>query len=168
MGVYVHNSELEFNTVIYCLLRAYHLPVLDGQELPLQDTWFIVPAVQHGPMINLVNSNISIVALAMIDAAGRTVKAHRVNPQIAPALSDYEISQIKKEAFDIPVWEQTQQKSFPYDSMFDKESMAARYVASGVTQQQVMSQTSSNILYNEIRRKVQPRPCTTCGKGNKR
>ena len=168
MGVYVHNSDLDFNTVIYCFMRSFHLPVLDGQELPLQDTWFIVPAVQHGPMINLVNSNIEVSALMMIDAEGRPVKAHRVNPNIAPTLSDYEISQIKKEAFDIPLWEQTQQRSFPYESMFDKEKMKASYASSGLTQQQVLSNTSSNILYNEIRKKVQPRPCTTCGKGKTR
>lgn len=168
MSVYVHNSELDFNTVIYCLIRGYHLPTLEGQELEIKDTWFVVPAVQHGPMINLVNSNISITALAMIDAEGRTVKSHRVNPLIAPALSEYEIARIKAEAFDIPLWEKTQQKSFPYDSMFDQETKAARYLASGITPQQIMSQTSTNILYNEIRTKVQPRPCTTCGKGNKR
>jgi hypothetical protein len=169
MGVYVHNSDLDFNTVIYCFMRAYHLPTLEGQELPLQDTWFIVPAVQYGPVVNLVNANIEASALTMIDAGGRTVRGSRINPNIAAALTKHEIAQIEKEAFDIPLWEKTNQKSFPYDTMFDKVSMTARLNESGLTKQDILSQTTSNILYNEIRTKVRNRPpCTTCGKGKTR
>lgn len=167
MSVYVHNSDLDFNTVIYCFMRAYHLPTLDEQELPLQDTWFIVPAVQYGPVINLVNSNIAVSALTMIDATGRVVKGSRINPNTAPTLTDHEIAKIKKEAFDIPLWEKTNQKAFPYASMFDKAGMTTRLANSGLTQQDIMSQTTSNMLYNEIRTKVRGRPCTTCGKGKK-
>lgn len=166
MSIYVHESNgIDFNTVVYCLIRPYHLPTLDGQELPLVDTWFIVPAVRLGPTLSLVNSNIEISALTVIDEDGRTVKGSRINPNIAPSLNDHEIAKIKKEAFDIPLWEKTNQRSFPYDSMFDKAAMKTRLDASGLTRQDILSQTSTNIVYNEIRTKVRGRPCTTCGKG---
>lgn len=166
--IYVHGSDIDFNTLIYCFMRAYHLPSLEGQELPLKDTWFAVPAVKHGPIIHLVNPNIEFTALMMIDKEGRVVKAARVNPNTAPTLSEYELGEIQKEMFDIPMWEKTQQKSFPYESMFDKAKVAERFKESGATQQTVMNIESSNITYQEIRKKVQPRPCTTCGGNRKR
>jgi hypothetical protein len=96
------------------------------------------------------------------------VKAARVNPNIAPALSEFELNAIRKEMFDIPMWEKTQQKSFPYDTMFDKALVATRFKESGATQATAMNIDSSNITYQEIRKKVQPRPCTTCGGSKKR
>jgi hypothetical protein len=161
--IYVHGSDIAFNTLIYCFMRAYHLPTLEGQDLPLKDTWFAVPAVKHGPIIHLVNPNIEFTALMMIDSAGHVVKAARVNPNIAPALSEFELAEIQKEMFDIPLWEKTQQESFPYDSMFEKTAVAERFKATGATPATAMNIESSNITYQTIRKKVQPRPCTTCG-----
>lgn len=164
---YVHNAEMDFNTVVYCFMRSFHLPILEDQELPLQDTWFVVPAAQHGPMISLVYADIQHVALQMIDREGRVVKAHRVNLQMAPTLSTYELGEIKKEAFDIPLWEQTHQKAFPYDTMFDKDKMKSAIQATGHTPATMMNIQSDNVVYQQIRKKIQPRPCTTCG-GKKR
>lgn len=166
-GIFVFGSDVDFNTVIYCFMRAYHLPSIEGQELPVKDTWFIVPAVQHGPMITLVHQNIETAALMMIDSNGRTVKSHRVNLQTAPALSEFELEEIRKEAFDIPAWEKAKQEAFPYASMFDKTTMIQRFKDSGLTQQAIQSHESSNITYNTIRKKIKPQPCTTCGKKNR-
>lgn len=165
--IYVHGSDIDFNMIVYCFMRGYHLPILEGQELPIRDTWFAVPAVKHGPIVSLVNPNIELTALMMIDATGHVVKAHRVNPNLAPALGEFELGEIRKEMFDIPMWEKMQQKSFPYDSMFDKTNVAERFKASGHTPASSMNIESSNITYQAIRKRVQPRPCTTCG-GNKR
>lgn len=161
--IYVHGSDINFNTVVYCFMRSYHLPILDGQELPLQDTWFAVPGVKHGPMVSLVNPNIELTALMMIDQDGRVVKAHRVNPHVTPPLSGYELEAMKKEAFDIPMWEKSKQMAFPYATMFDKQAVATRFRESGATPAQAMNIESSNISYTAIRKKIQPRPCTTCG-----
>lgn len=165
--IYVHGSDVDFNTIVYCMMRAYHLPTLPGQELPLQDTWFAVPAVKHGPIITLVFSDVETAALMMIDSDGRTVKSHRVNLNTAPTLSDYELNEIKKEAFDIPAWERVKQMSFPYASMFDQDGMRARFETSGLSPATIMRQESTNEVYTSIRRKIKPQPCTTCGK-NKR
>jgi len=165
--IYAHGSDVDFNLIVYCFMRSLHLPILEGQDLPLQDTWFAVPAAQHGPMVSLINLNIELAALQMIDQNGRVVKAHRVNLNNAPVLSGFEMDQIKKEAFDIPLWEQANQKAFPYDSMFDKEKMKQIFVSTGQTAASLMNIESSNITYQAIRKKIQPRPCTTCG-GNKR
>lgn len=166
--IYVHDSSIDFNLIVYCFMRAYHLPQIEGQEFPLKDTWFAIPAVKHGPIVSLVNPNIELTALMMIDEEGRVVKAARVNPNIAPALSEFELNAIRKEMFDIPMWEKAQQKSFPYDTMFDKALVATRFKESGATQATAMNIDSSNITYQEIRKKVQPRPCTTCGGSKKR
>ncbi len=165
--IYVHNSEIDFNTVIFCFMRSFHLPILEDQDLPLQDTWFMVPAVQHGPMVSLVNPNIELTALMMIDQNGLVVKAHRVNPHTTPPLGTYELELMKKEAFDIPLWEKIKQKSFPYETMFDKTAVAKRYREAGGTPATAMNIESSNITYQTIRKKIQPRPCTTCGGRNK-
>uniref|UniRef100_A0AB39CE51 Uncharacterized protein n=1 Tax=Pseudomonas phage HRDY3 TaxID=3236930 RepID=A0AB39CE51_9VIRU len=165
--IYTHDSDMDCNLIVYCFMRSIHLPILEGQELPLQDTWFAVPAVQHGPMVSLMNLEVEMTALQMIDQNGRVVKAHRVNPNIAPILSQFEIDQIKREAFDIPLWEQTNQKKFPYDSMFDKAKMKQIFDTTGQTAASLMTIESSNITYQTIRKKIQPRPCTTCG-GKKR
>jgi len=165
--IYVHEGEVDCNLLVYCFMRSIHLPILEGQELPLQDTWFVVPAVTHGPMVSLINLEIEMTALQMIDQNGRVVKAHRVNLNTAPILSQFEIDEIKKEAFDIPMWEQTNQKKFPYASMFDKEKMKQIFDATGQTPASLMNIQSSNVTYQTVRKKIQPRPCTTCG-GNKR
>lgn len=166
--IYVHNAEVDCNAILYCMMRAHHLPYLEGQELPLQDTWFIVPAVKHGPMYSLMYADIELAALQIIDQDGRPVKAHRVNPNVAPVLSAYEIGLIVKEAFDIPLWEKVNQKSFPYASMFDKSRMRSAFEATGAQMSSAMGIESSNITYQTIRKKIQPRPCTTCGGGKKR
>lgn len=166
--IYVHGSDIDFNAIIYCFMRAYHLPQIEGQELPLKDTWFAIPAVKHGPIVHLVNPNIELSALMMIDQQGRVVKAARVNHQTAPQLSEFELGKIRNEMFDIPMWEKTQQKAFPYDTMFEKTLVATRFKESGATPATAMNIDSSNITYQEIRKKVQPRPCTTCGGSKKR
>lgn len=165
--IYVHGSPVKFNTKVYCFMRSFHLPILEDQELPLQDTWFMVPAVQHGPMISLANPNIELAALMMIDQNGLVVKAHRVNPHITPPLGNFELDMMKKEAFDISVWEKAKQQSFPYETMFDKSAVAARYRDAKATPAMAMNIESSNITYQTIRKKIQPKPCTTCGGRNK-
>lgn len=163
VSIYVHGSNAHFNTLVYVMMRAIHLPILDGQELPLKDTWFAVPAMQHGPMVSLVSNEVEIGALMIIDGNGRTVKAHRVSPMNAPLLEGYQLEAVKKEAFDIPLWEKTNNRAFPYATMFDKQAMAARYKEVGATPTSVMNVESENKIYNSIRRRVQPSPCRTCG-----
>jgi len=162
--IYVHGAEdIGFNLIVYCFMRSLHLPILEGQELPLVDTWFAVPAVQHNTMVSLVNPNVELAALQMIDQHGRVVKAHRVNLNTAPTLSSFEVGEIKKEAFDIPLWERTNQKAFPYDTMFDKAKMKEIFAQTGHTAASLMNIQSDNVVYQQIRKKIQPRPCTTCG-----
>lgn len=168
-SIFVFGSDMHFNTIVYCCMRAIHLPIFEGgQELPLQDTWFTVPAIQHGPMITLVNNNIELSALMIIDGNGRTVKAHRVNTITAPVLEGFELNKIKMESFDIPLWEETNKKPFPYETMFDKQAMTRRFNEVGATSKSILGIESTNETYNAIRKKVQPKPCTTCGGKNKR
>lgn len=162
--VYVHGNDLHFNTTAFCFMRPYHLPNLPDQELPLKDTWFIVPAIQNGPMLTLISQNIMMMAIMVIDQNGRTVKAHRVNTMTAPLLTQHELDEIRKEAIDIPKWEQLNQQAFPYESMFDKTSMTQRVKASGTDFAKDARMESENIVYNQIRQRVKPQPCTTCGK----
>jgi hypothetical protein len=166
---FVFGSDMHFNTVVYACMRAIHLPMFEGgQELPLVDTWFAIAAIQHGPMVSLVNNNVELSALMIIDAAGRTVKAHRVNTLTAPVLEGFELNKVKAESFDIPLWEKTHNKPFPYETMFDKFAMTRRFNEVGATASSIMGIESNNETYNAIRKRVQPRPCTTCGGKNKR
>lgn len=167
MSIYVHDSPVAFNTYVYAFMRSFHLPELEDQQLPLVDTWFMVPAVKHGTMVSLANSDIELAALMMIDEDGYVVKGHRVNLQTAPPLGQHELDMMKREAFDISMWEKIKQQSFPYATMFNKANIAARYRQSGATPATAMNIESSNITYQEIRKRVQPRPCTTCGGRNK-
>lgn len=168
-NIFVFGSDMHFNTVAHVCMRAIHLPVLDnGQELPLVDTWFTVAAIQHGPMVSLVNNNMELSALMIIDGNGRTVKAHRVNVLTAPVLEGFELNRIKAEAFDIPLWEKTHNKPFPYETMFDKLAMTRRYNEVGATPSSLIGIDSNNETYNAIRKRVQPAPCKTCGGKNRR
>ncbi|AFH14680.1 hypothetical protein LU11_gp149 [Pseudomonas phage Lu11] len=162
------SSDVDFNIIVYCLMRAVHLPELEGQELPLVDTWFAVPAVKHGPMVALAYGDIEMAALQMIDADGKVVKAHRVNPHTVPPLTNYEMDLVRKEAFDIPLWEKTTNTPFPYATMFDKDLSKRRFVESGSTKSTMLNIESTNETYNIIRKKIQPRPCTTCGGGKRK
>lgn len=168
VSVFVHGSTAHFNTLLYVCMRAIHLPVLEGQELPLVDTWFAVPAMQHGPMVTLVYGDLELAALMIIDGNGRTVKAHRVNPITAPLIDGFELSSVRKEAFDIPMWEKANDKPFPYATMFDKQAMSKRYAEVGASPTSILNIESNNATYNAIRKRVQPAPCKTCGGKNKR
>lgn len=162
-SVFVYGSDLTFNEYVYAFMRSYHLPDVEGQTFPQKDTWFIVAALRQNNIVNLVSAQIEATALMLIDSEGRTIKAHRINPLTAPRISVEEINAIRKEAFDIPLWEKLNQKPFPYKSMFDRTRMQQRFMSSGLTKEVAMNIESSNITYNAIRKKIQPRPCTTCG-----
>lgn len=164
--IYVFNPipGLEFNALVYCLMRSWHLPDLPG--IGEVDKWFKVPAVKIGPVYNLINSNFDFTALMMLDVEGRLVKSHRVNLNLAPQIDGYELESLKREAFDIPLWESVNEKEFPYASMFDSARISQRFVATGAQQNQqaMLASSSSNITYNAIRERVKPKPCN-CGKG---
>lgn len=164
--IYVFNPipGLEFNTLVYCLMRAWHLP--DLPDIGTTDKWFKVPAVKIGPVYNLINSNFDFTALMMLDQDGRLVKSHRVNLSTAPKIDGFELESLQREAFDIPLWEEVNEKEFPYASMFDSTRISQRFVSTGAAsnQQAMLASSSSNITYNAIREKVQPKPCN-CGKG---
>lgn len=164
--IYVHSpiEGLEVNALVYCLMRAWHLP--DLPDIGVVDKWFKVPAVKIGPVYNMVNSNFDFTALMMLDADGRLVKSHRVNINLAPKIDGYELESLQREAFDIPLWEQVNQKDFPYASMFDSTRISQRFVATGAqsNQQALLESSSTNVTYNAIRERVKPKPCN-CGKG---
>lgn len=165
--IYVFNriGSLEFNTLVYCLMRPWHLP--DLPNLPAVDTWFAVPAVKIGPIYNIINANFDLAALMIVDEEGRVVKSHRVNLNLAPKVQGYDLEELKLQAFDIPLWEQTNQKEFPYSTMFDPSRIGQRYSALNPTDNKAMlSSVSTNVVYNKIRETVQPKPCN-CGKGRK-
>jgi hypothetical protein len=160
MAIFVYNNvgDLEFNTLVYCLMRAWHLP--DIENIQPIDQWFAVPTVKIGP----IYSNFDYTALMMIDDDGRLVKAHRVNLNIAPKIDGFELDELKKQAFNISLWEETNQKEFPYSTMFDPARISQRYAL--LTQQQqasALTLASPNIVYNKIRETVKPKPCN-CGK----
>src|SRR5690606_7107771 len=121
-----------------------------------------VRAVQHGPVLSLADSQIENASLMMIDSNGRVVRAHRVNLNTPPVIDGFELEAIKREAFSIPLWEQVNQRTIPYASMFDKTRMSSRLVSSNLSKQQVMSGESTNITYNKVRTRIK-QPCTTCG-----
>lgn len=164
--IYVHNAPegLEFNAIVYCLMRAWHLP--DIPNIVPEDQWFSVPAVKIGPIYNMVNSNFNLTALMMIDADGRVVKSHRVNLNIAPRVEGFELEELKRQSFDIPLWEETNQQEFPYATMFDPARISQRYAETNpIDNSAVYSGASTNTVYNQIRERIQPRPCN-CGKGS--
>jgi hypothetical protein len=164
--IYVHTpiEGLEFNAEVYCLMRAWHLP--DLPDIGTSDKWFKVPAVKIGPVYNIINSYFDATALMILDTEGRLIKSHRVNLLMAPKIDGFELESLQREAFDIPLWEQVNQKDFPYSTMFDATRIAQRFTVGGVqqNQQMMLTATSSNITYNAIREKVKKRPCN-CGKG---
>lgn len=164
--IYVHTpiEGLQFNALVYCLMRSWHLP--DLPDIGTVDKWFKVPAVKIGPVYNLVNSNFDFTALMMLDQEGRLVKSHRVNINLAPKIDGYELESLQREAFDIPLWEEINEKDFPYASMFDSTRISQRFVSTGAqaNQQALLESSSSNVTYNAIRERVKPKPCN-CGKG---
>lgn len=161
MEVYSY-SGVKFNALVYCMIRGFYVPELEGLES--KDTWFAVPAVQFGGIINLAYAKLELASLMMIDHNGRVVKAHRTNLSAPPVIEGYELDTVKNEAFSIPMWEQTNQRNFPYEMMFDKQSMTERYTRSGADRQQIMSGGSSNITYNNLYAQIKKRSgCTTCG-----
>jgi|SRR5690606_10765720 len=162
MEIYTYDKSIAFNTLIYCLMRSYHLPEVPELENVGTDTWIAVPAVQHGPVLSLANSQIENASLMMIDSNGRVVRAHRVNLNTPPVIDGFELEAIKREAFSIPLWEQVNQRTIPYASMFDKTRMSSRLVSSNLSKQQIMSGESTNITYNKVRTRIK-QPCTTCG-----
>ncbi len=162
--IYVHNKVegLTFNAIAYCLMKVWHLPDIEG--IGKEDRWFAVPAVKIGPIYNIINANFEFTALMILDADGRLIKSHRVNLNTAPKIDGFELEEIKRQAFDIPMWERANQAPFPYESMFEGSRIAQRYQAASVDQQRTVNNgASSNQVYNKIRSKVQPRPCN-CGK----
>ncbi len=155
---------LEFNTLVYCLMRSWHLPDLEG--IGTEDKWFKVPAVKIGPVYNLINSNFDFTALSMLDQEGRVIKSHRINLNTVPKIDGYELESLQREAFDIPLWEEVNQKEFPYASMFEQGRISQRFAASDpvANQQAMLTSSSTNITYNAIRERIKPKPCN-CGKG---
>lgn len=163
MEVYSH-SGVAFNTLVYCLIRSYYIPEIEGLEP--KDTWFAVPAIQMGPIINLAHARLENAALMMIDSNGRVVKAHKVSGA-PPVLEGYELETVKTEAFSIPMWEQINQAEFPYGLMFNKDSINARHTRAGVEQNMAQHLASTNITYNQVYNRIRATGgCKTCG-GNK-
>ncbi len=165
MEVYSY-SGVKFNALVYCMVRGFYVPELEGLEP--KDTWFAVPAVQMGPLINLAFAKLELASLMMVDHNGRVIKAFRVNLQAPPVLEGYELETVKNEAFSIPLWEQTNQRAFPYDLMFNKQNMTERYTRAGAERQQIMSGGSNNNTYNKIYANIKRKGgCTTCGGKNR-
>src|SRR5690606_41613986 len=104
MEIYTYDKSIAFNTLIYCLMRSYHLPEVPELENVGTDTWIAVPAVQHGPVLSLANSQIENASLMMIDSNVRGVRAHRVNLNTPPVIVGFELEAIKLESVIILLW----------------------------------------------------------------
>lgn len=164
MSIFIFDNpgNIQFNALVYCLMRVWHLP--DLPNIAKEDQWFAVPALKNGETYNIINSNFELTALMMVAEDGRLVKSHRVNLSLAPKIDGFELEELKRQAFDIPLWEQTNQQAFPYASMFESSRIGQRYSASSAeAKASVLNSSSNNIVYNKIREQVKPKPCN-CGK----
>lgn len=165
--IYVHDNpnNLEFNSVMYCFMRSWNCPDIEGFDFK-GDTWFAVPAIrretQRDVSFTIINSKIELTAMMIVADNGMLLKATRVNLQ--QKVAQHQIEQIVAQAFDISKWEKMHQKSFPYENMFDGKQVQQRYQAkNGTNSEAYFSIASENQLFTEIKKKVSPKPCN-CGK----
>lgn len=167
--IYVHDNPqgIEYNSVLYVFLRKWYLPELDNHEFK-QDSWFAVPAVRKetrdAVSFTIINSRMEMASMMMVSENGMLLKANR--SKLQQKVPSHQLQQIEQQAFNIPAWEKLNQKSFPYEDMFDGKKVQQRYSAvNGSNSDAYFSIASENQLFTEIKKVVSPKPCN-CGKAH--
>lgn len=168
---YVHPNNnpggIEYNTTLFMFVKSWFMPVEAGATM--NDTWLIVPALRSAGLAagtdiySPININLENVALMIVTAEGKVLKASRVpTGKLLPA---EEFKAVQKDAFNIPEWERTTNQAWPYQEMFNGKKIRERYQEKFGTDQSafgaILSDTS--ISYNKARAAVMARPCN-CGK----
>jgi hypothetical protein len=165
--IYVHDNpgNINFNSVVYVFLRYWYTPDLTNHKFT-SDSWFAVPAVKvethNSVKYTLINNKLDFSAMMIVTDNGRLIRANRIS--IDNKVPSHQVRTIKQEAFSIPNWEHANQKSFPYDTMFDGARVSTRYQErNGTNKNAYFSTDSNNKLFTDIKRSVSPKPCN-CGK----
>ncbi len=167
--IYVHDNpqNLEFNSILYVFMRNWYCPEIPDHPFN-GDTWFKVPAIRKetrdSVSYTIINSKIEMSAMMMVSDNGRLLKANRakVDQKVAPS----QLSEIEREAFDIPMWEKANQRPWPYAAMFNSADVNRRYrEKNGTNTDAYFSVSSTNKLFTEVKKAVSPKPCN-CGKAH--
>jgi hypothetical protein len=165
--IFVHpsSSPLEFNALVFAMLRQWYTPDLPNHTFT-HDTWFAIPAIKResSGSVNytLINSKIEATSLMLVTEEGRLLRSTGLT--VDNKVTEADLLEIKSKAFDISQWEQAHNVGFPYSSMFNPQRIRERYVAlHGDNLAPQVSQESQDPVFNRVKRKVQRKPCN-CGK----
>lgn len=166
--IYVHDNpgNIPYNATLYVFMRQWYLPELHNHKFT-KDSWLKVPALREETRDSVtytcINSNFEYTAMMRVTDNGRLVGAARTKPD--QPITQLQLDDIARVAFDIPQWERINQMAFPYHEMFDGKLTNARYQAlNGTSRAAFFTHETSDPLFREIKKTVSPRPCN-CGKG---
>lgn len=147
-------------TYVFILLRQYNVPT-PTIPMPNGDMWFKVPVLDFGGIISFTHTNLELAAIMIVDAQGRVIKTQRTNTNTAK-VSEYLLTKLGNEAFDIEAWEAANGTAFPYESMFDRDAVRQRLLSVGKLEAGTIS---NNVTFKEIRSEIKPK-CKQCGQRN--
>lgn len=164
--IYVHHnpSHIVFNTFVYVFIRNWYAP----QSLNMNDdAWYKLPALRtdlsggraHFSPCNsymMTNSN------ATVTEDGTLIKMGRSQPN--SKIDDTMLALIVESAVNISGWEENNQRSWPYEEMFNNTLMRQRYQARYGAASSVVDPEVTNRVYTQLYTTSGGKKPCNCGK----
>ncbi len=172
MSIYVHHNpgNIDYNSYMLMFVHGWYMPTQIGEPVK-EDTWLRVPAMRVKPFsahadftYTPMNNDLRMIStLDVAEDTGKVLKAFRARP--GKNIGEEELAQVVREAVDISAWEKSNEQSWPFKVMFDQRLIKHRFEIKHGTasRSEFFNKKSTNLVYNQIRAKVIPKPCN-CGR----